>query len=556
MAKQQASIREIWMLSREYGNLAGAGGVKDVVFQLSMTLARWSGRSVHVVLPCYGFMKPEQLGFKLLADPLYPEKELQFEVDLNYPKEERREEVKVWAAKLERVNIYLLDAERFREKKNVYTYTAEEEVSFSWQKEGEGHIDYFAMNTLLQKAAIDLMVLLDAHPDVIHCHDGHTAVLPAMIAEQPGLRHYFRATGCVVTVHNAGQGYHQEISDLAFAQASTGLSLSLLRQSILDDCFDPFLAGASYAVMNTVSENYARELRETIDDHLTGWLGHTLLEKGIVLDGVTNGIDPDTFSAKDHLKVHIEASFDPLGEAALDGKNKCKVALQQQLSGNQKIPGVRQFGVLATDPDVPLVTFVGRLSAQKGVGVLTGAIKKLLADKTKADFQFLLLGTGSRHDEEGLIQLAKTEDNLGRVCILSGFDTIMANKVFAAGDFFVIPSQYEPCGLTDFMAQLFGNLPIVHSVGGLVKVVDGKSGFSYAKQSVATLCDAIERALELYATDPAAIRRMQRQAVELIHERYTWKTVSKKYLELYKKAKSNKIMEPFGSSGFHETTTK
>ena len=539
MAKQRTAIREIWMLSREYGNLAGAGGVKDVVSQLSVTLARWSGRSVHVVLPCYGFMKPEQLGFELFADPLHPEKDLQFEVDLNYPEEERREEVTVWAARLDRVNIYLIDAERFREKQNVYTYTAEEEAIFPWQKKGEGHIDYFAMNILLQKAARNLMVFLDAHPDVIHCHDGHTAVLAAMISEQPGFRHYFRSSGCVVTVHNAGQGYHQEVADLAFAQATTGLPMERIDQSLLDNSFDPFLAGAPFAVLNTVSENYARELRESDDDHLTGWLGHTLLESGVVLEGITNGIDPEMFSARDHLKTHIAAGFDPLGTGRLDGKKKCKVAVQQQLSGDQQIPGIRQSGFLDADPAVPLVTFVGRLSTQKGVAVLTGALEKLLAETSA--FQFLLLGSGNPLDEERLIALAEKKENLGRVCILCGFDTLLANKVYAAGDFFVIPSQYEPCGLTDFMAQLFGNLPIVHSVGGLVKVLDGETGFSYEKQSVVSLCEALQRALHLYATDPSAIRRMQRQAVELIHKRYTWDTVSKKYLELYKKAKKQKL---------------
>lgn len=527
------------MLSREYGDLAGAGGVKDVVSQLSMTLARWSGRSVHVVLPCYGFMNPEALGFQLLADPQFPGRTLEFEVDLNYPEEERREEVRVWEARIDKVHLYLIDAERFREKQNVYTYTAEEEENFSWQKTGEGHIDYFAMNILLQKAAIDLMVLLDARPDIIHCHDGHTAVLPAMISEQSGLRHYFRGTGCVVTVHNAGQGYHQEVADLVFAQATTGLPLSFVRRFMLDDCFDPFLAGAPYAEMNTVSENYALELRETIDDHLTGWLGHTLLERNVILDGITNGIDPDAFSAKDHLKTHIAAGFDPLGEAPLDGKLKCKVALLQYLSTAGKIENVQQSGYLTDDPALPLVTFVGRLSAQKGVAVLTGAVKKLLGER--ADFQFLLLGTGSRNDEESLIRLAERKENRGRVCILRGFDTILANKIYAAGDFFVIPSQYEPCGLTDFMAQLFGNLPIVHSVGGLVKVVDGKTGFSYSEQSIPGLSEAVERALDLYMTDPAAIRVMQRQAVKLIHERFTWDKVSKKYLQLYKRAKKNKM---------------
>jgi len=285
--------------------------------------------------------------------------------------------------------LYLLDAERFREKQNVYTYTAEEEESFSWQKTGEGHIDYFAMNILLQRGAVDLMVLLDAHPDVIHCHDGHTAVLPAMISEQSGLRHYFRDTGCVVTVHNAGQGYHQEVADLAFAQASTGLPLSFVRRCRLDDCFDPFLAGAPYALMNTVSENYARELRETIDDHLTGWLGHTLLERNIMLEGVTNGIDPEAFSAKDHLRTHIAASFDPLGTESLDGKLQCKASLLESLYYNEIIPGVRQSGYLSVEPDLPLVTFIGRLSAQKGVGVLTEALENCLLKRPIFSFCFL-----------------------------------------------------------------------------------------------------------------------------------------------------------------------
>ncbi len=530
------------MVSREYGDLAGVGGVKDVVSQLSVTLARWTGRSLHVVLPCYGFMDPKALGFSLLDDPLSPGKALSFTVDLNYPGEERREEMRVWTAKQNRVNIYLLDADRFREKKHVYTYTAEEEERFSWQKEGEGHIDYFAMNILLQKGAIDLMLILNAHPDVIHCHDGHTAVLPAMISEHSGLRHSFRSSGCVVTVHNAGLGYHQEVADLDFAKAATGLSGSLIRKFRLEDCFDPFLAGASYAVMNTVSENYARELRETIDDYLTGWLGHTLLENGVVLEGVTNGIDPESFSPTTPVKMHLAAGFDPLQDEVLAGKEVCRETLLQQLAAKEKIPGIKQTGFLHLDSGLPLVTFIGRLSAQKGVGVLTGAIKKLLADKTKPDFQFLLLGSGSKSDELALIKLAEDKVNRGRICVLRGFDTLLANKVYAAGDFFVIPSQYEPCGLTDFMAQLFANLPIVHSVGGLVKVVDGETGFSYGRQSVETLAAAIERALHLHKKEPQTIRRMQRQAVNLIHEHYTWTTVSKKYLALYEKAKDSKLL--------------
>jgi starch synthase len=538
MSKQQKTIREIWMVSREYGNIAGAGGVKDVVAGLSVTLARWTGRSVHVVLPCYGFIQPEKLGFVPMADPLQTYDQLTFETDLNYPEKERRERVAVWYTKIKKVNIYLLDAERFEEKLDVYTYSAKEERMQPWQKKGEGHFDYFAMNILLQKASLDLMMLIGARPDVIHCHDGHTAVLPAMLTELPGYRNYFRQTACVVTVHNAGKGYHQEVADLDFAAASSGLPLEFVRSSRLDDCFDPFLAGSKAAVLNTVSENYARELRETSDDLLTGWLGHTLLERNVKLEGVTNGIDPDLFSAKYPEKTGVAAAFDLLKDGKLTGKKRCKEALLQLVNSKKEIGTIRQSGYLTTDLSLPLITFVGRLSDQKGVAVLTRALASLLEKRN--DFQFLLLGSGSARDESGLIALAKKSKNAGRVTILRGYDTHLATKIYAAGDFFVIPSRYEPCGLTDFMAQLFGNLPIVHHVGGLIKVQDGKTGFSYPKQSGVALVQAMERALDIYQKDPAAIRSMQQQAVELIEKHYTWKMVSKKYLDLYKKARKMK----------------
>lgn len=551
MNGQQQSLRQIWMVSREYGKLAGAGGVKDVVSQLSGTLARWSGHSVHVVLPRYGFMDPGELGFHLLPDPLRPEQALSFEVDLNYTNKERREHVRVWIASQGRLTLYLLEAERFRDKQDVYTYTAKEEALHPWQKKGEGHVDYFAMNILLQKGVLDLMILLGCRPDVIHCHDGHTAVLPALIAEHPGLRHYFRHTGTLVTVHNAGKGYHQEVADLSFARASTGLPKRVIMKNRLDDCFDPFLAGAATAVMNTVSENYARELQETVEDSLTGWLGHTLLERGVLLEGITNGIDPDEFSPVEHEKSGIAAAFDPLGLSTLAGKEICKQAMLQLVSEDGKLEGIRRSGHLDGDLSVPLITFIGRLSEQKGVSVLIGALKKLLGKDL--DFRFLLLGTGSHYDEEQLVRLAEQKENRGKVCILRGFDPMLANKIYAAGDFFLIPSQYEPCGLTDFMAQLFANLPIVHHVGGLVKVIDGKTGFTYQDQSVAALCQAIDQALYLYSTDPGAIRKMQRQAVQLILERYTWDMVSKKYLQLYEKAKARRFRVLFSGD---ESTEK
>ena len=113
MVAHKNPVKNIWMLSREYGSLAGAGGVKDVVYQLSKSLARWSGRSVHVVLPLYGFMSVANTAFKVVGDPLLPGKKLQLAIDMNLPDEKVSESVSYYYARLEKVHLYLVDAKRF-----------------------------------------------------------------------------------------------------------------------------------------------------------------------------------------------------------------------------------------------------------------------------------------------------------------------------------------------------------------------------------------------------------------------------------------------------------
>jgi starch synthase len=533
MKKILQSAGNIWMLTREYGGLAGAGGVKDVAEQLSRALAAWSGRKVSVVLPLYGFMDPVRHGFSPLEDPQEQGKELVFEVDMNYADHERREMLTVWYAKAARVHIYLLDSPRFREKNAVYTYTvADEAENPSWQR-GEGHFDYFAMNLLLQKGTIQLLVLLREYPDIIHSHDGHTAVLPAIIAETPWLKSYFRRTGFLVTVHNAGVGYHQDVADLPYAKTMTGLPWSVILKSRLAGNFDPFIAAGHYAVINTVSENYARELQESIDDEQTGWLGHHLLDIGARLEGITNGVDPEAFDPGQGEKIGLAAAFDPRDDAQMAGKQQCRAGFVQDLAKPGSLMGVSQYGTLERNCTGPLFTFIGRLSAQKGVDILHDALVEIASRET--NFQVVILGSGTAVLEHEIIALTKRSENAGRVCFLEGYNPGIANKVYSAGDFFLVPSRYEPCGLTDFIAQLFGNLPIVHHVGGLVKVKDGQTGFSYWENSAVSLVQAMERALQAYR-DKQLIRKMQKEAVRLIDERYTWKEVKKQYLQLYKKA--------------------
>ena len=531
----QQLITSVWMFSREYGRLAGAGGVKDVVSQLSRALARWNNRKVSVVLPCYGFMKPEDLGFTKLADPLDPDRLLEFDVIMDYTDLERRERVGVWHRVQERVHIYLLEAQRFLEKSGVYTYTREEFQRESWKAQGAGHLDYFAMNILLQKGGLDLIMLLDEKPQIIHCHDGHTAVLPALIRECNGYRHYFRNSSPVVTIHNAGVGYHQEVSDLPFVRAITGLPWRVINNSLLEHSFDPFLAAAPYAAISTVSENYAQELQQTDQDYLTGWLGHRLLDSGVNIEGITNGIDTVTFNPQDYQKMGIAAGFDITDPADdLSGKQVCKKDLLADLSQAPDESDEDQFGYLAIDASQPLYTFVGRLSEQKGVDIMIEAIKLFLDDEVEAGV--ICLGSGGEELELALAAIAGAPRYLGKVCFLRTYNPQLANQIYAAGDFSMIPSRYEPCGLTDYIAQLFGNLPIVHHIGGLVKVIDGETGFAYLENNPENLCEAMHRAIGVY-DDKTRIRDMQQAAVEKIETEHTWKRVMQTYVRLYKKSR-------------------
>ena len=551
MGVQKNQVQNIWMLSREYAGIAGAGGVKDVVSQLAETLARWTGRSVYVVLPCYGFIDPAELGFIPLADPREPEEPLRCEIDMNHPDEIRKEGVVFFHKKVKRVSLFLIDSERFREKEDIYTYTAEEESRISWQKKSMGHHDYFAMNILLQKAALELMILLDAKPDIIHCHDGHTAVLPALIREISGYRSYFRSTGSLVTIHNAGIGYHQEVADLPYASSVTGLPENVIDGHLLDEKFDPFMVAGSYSLLNTVSENYARELQETDDDLLTGGLGHLLLSRNKVIEGITNGIDPALFEST-VTDDGPELSFDSgNAEDDLSGKRRSKIDLLTRVQKGIGDYGVEQYGYVEMDVKSPLFTFVGRLSEQKGVDLFIDALEILM--ETDTTFQVLFLGSGDFSLEKRLLDFTEEESSQGRICFLKGYSSELARKIYSGGDFFVIPSRYEPCGLTDFIAQLYGNIPIVHHVGGLVKVRDGYSGIAYLENSPGGIVTALKRGLELFQ-DGDKMRKIQIQAVREIEAEYTWSRVMKKYVELYKRAVRNQLSTsiPNSVTGFQE----
>ncbi len=532
---RQPSIKRVVHVSREYGALAGAGGIKDVVEGLAKASAVL-GIDTHVFLPFYRLTEEN-------AEPALKET-WSFPVPMHYPTERRFEHVTILSAELQpHLHAHLVKTDRYRwlyeevggiERRGIYQYTEQEARALGRPGlKGQGYSDFFAMNVLLVKATLGALGRMSDKPDVIHCHDGHAALLPVLAqASTEGFDPFLGFVPSVLTIHNAGIGYHQEVADIEFAASICGLPREVVHGCLFDGKFDPLYAGGLFCSrLNTVSENYAHELQHSGKDAATGWLGHALASQGVELVGITNGVDVEKYDPKNAVPG-LPAAFDPRS-GDLSGKEICKKITLGTVAGKDLPLNVRAEGACPYHPDVPLVTFIGRLEKQKGVEVLADALEDLFA--ADEDVLFLALGTGAPDAEARFRHLA--DRFRGRVCIALGYNPALADQIYAAGDFLLIPSQYEPCGLTDFYAQLLGNIPLVHRVGGLVKTVDGRFGLSYVGGK-AELLECLRRALAMYREkEKATMRRIQADAASNVHKNFTWaKVLEKKYLPLYNEA--------------------
>ncbi len=505
-------VRSVLHVSREFAGIAEAGGVKDAVSGLAYALAG-QGIQTSVALPLYGFIKGSL--------PIGP---AAFRFEIPVPDQEagnavRGEPVRVHVLEKNGIRIFLIDSMRFSDKADVYTYTAADEKKNGHKKRGTGHWDFHQMNLILQKAALETALISGEIPDVFHCHDGHSAFLPAIMREDGRISRAFAKTGAVVTIHNAGKGYHQEIWDLPFAGLVTGLSRAVLQKGRIGRTVDPLLLAASYARMATVSEQYARELLAEKDEEVSGGLGRSFRERNLALAGITNGVDPVPFDPRAADSIGLPFSFDP-ETGDWEGKAGCKKALRGELAMD------------AGGEEKPLFGFIGRLTRQKGIDVLLGAAASVLEAGLAVDF--VVLGQGEARDESLFQALAARRFSRGSFRFIARYDFGLSKRIYAATDFLLIPSEFEPCGLTDFHAQLMGSIPVVHRVGGLVKVRDSETGFSYDEQAPSALEGVIRRCMGLYSAEPQGLERIRRRAFTEIFDRHTWSIVAREgYMPLY-----------------------
>ncbi len=350
---------------------------------------------------------------------------------------------------------------------------------------------------------------LEWQPDVVHCNDWQTGLVPALLSLRP------QRPATVFTVHNLA--YHGYFPPEVFHRLALPHSLWGMDGLEFYGSLSFIKGGLHYADMiNTVSPTYAKEI-------LTKYFGYGL--EGLLehrtdrLVGILNGVDYKEWNPADdkHLKHHFNAKN-------LEGKAKNKRALQSQ------------FG-LPKKSDTPLFGLVGRLVEQKGIDLVLEIIPHLV----KNDAQLVLLGTGEKAFELALNKAAKSYPK--HVGVHIGYSEAMAHQIEAGADIFLMPSRFEPCGLNQIYSLRYGTVPIVRRTGGLADtVVDadeanpGKNcatGFQFEHADSNDLWRAAQRAISLYRDQPKLWRKMMLCGMK---QDFSWKQSARHYLELYEQA--------------------
>lgn len=360
-------------------------------------------------------------------------------------------------------------------------------------------------------AIIEMLEVIDWIPDIIHCNDWHTAMVPVLLVDRYHWRERLRNIRKVLTIHNLRfQGiYTKEILGNVLG---TGFNTYTHDGVRYWDNVNFLKGGINFSDrVTTVSPTYAYEI--TTSEFGEG-LEDVLQYNRWKLRGITNGIDYDLNNPEtDALIPHHFNRED------LTGKTLNKQALQERVGLPQR-------------PDVPLIGIVSRLTDQKGFQLVEEKMEALL----QSDVQVVLLGTGEERFEHSFRYFeAKYPD---KIKSLITFDIALAQLIYAGSDLFLMPSAFEPCGLSQMMAMRYGTLPIVHETGGLRDTVQPYNcftgegtGFSFYQFDGGTLLHTIYQALDVYYNHQEAWQQLVKQAMS---RDFSWTVPTQEYLALYR----------------------
>jgi starch synthase len=482
---------KIVFASSEVAPFAKTGGLADVSGSLPAALASL-GHQVVIVMPLYRSVMegPYELN--------------SIEAALEVPYRGRVLKDKVFYSELEpNLSVYFVRKNEFFDRSMLYS-----------TPEGD-YFDNADRFIYFSRGVLNLAKLIGFKPDIIHCNDWQTSLVPSYLKSLYMYDPFFKGVRTILTIHNlAYQGVfpseYMAVSGLPSEFYSINGFEYYGRMN--------FLKGGIVFVdiITTVSEKYSLEIQTPEFAH---GLEGILKERSSDVHGVLNGVDyrewnPETDS-------HIIANFN---EKNLSGKERCKKDLIKafKLKGPEK---------------APLIGIVSRLAAQKGFDILAEAVDKLM----ELGFHIVLLGTGDAVYEKQFAEIGKKHK--GRFGVKIAFDNALAHKIEAGADMFLMPSRYEPCGLNQMYSLKYGTIPVVRATGGLddtIKEFDIKTGkgngFKFVEYSSGALVTAMKKALEVYRNREFWIKLVKNG----MSEDFSWEKSARTYENIYQRALARK----------------
>ncbi|XP_031388344.1 probable starch synthase 4, chloroplastic/amyloplastic isoform X2 [Punica granatum] len=483
-------------IAAEMAPVAKVGGLGDVVTGLSKALQK-KGHLVEIILPKYDCMQ---------YDRVRDLRALDFEVESYF--EGRLFKNKIWIGTIEGLPVYFIEPLH--------------PDKFFWRGQFYGEHDDFKRFSFFSRAALELLLQAGKKPDIIHCHDWQTAFVAPLYWDLYAPKGLNSARICF-TCHN----FEYQGTAPASEMASCGLDVQQLNRpdrmqdNSSHERVNPIKGAVVFSnIVTTVSPTYAQEVRTA-----EGGRGlHTTLNlhsKKFI--GILNGIDTDAWNpaSDSFLEVQYSAT-DVLGKA------ENKSALR------------RQLGLSRANPRQPLVSCITRLVPQKGVHLIRHAMYRTM----ELGGQFILLGSSPilhiQREFEGIVSQFQNHDH---VRLILKYDESLSHRIYAASDMFIIPSIFEPCGLTQMIAMRYGSIPIARKTGGLndsVFDVDDdtvplqfRNGFTFLNADEQGLSSAFERAFNHYNNSAETWQQLVQKVMNLD---FSWDSSASQYEELYSKS--------------------
>lgn len=463
-------------LSAECYPVAKVGGLGDVVGALPRYLCE-AGINASVVMPYYNRKFVQQNIFDLIfkSTGILGNKTFEYSI-----LKERNRKLGF--------DLYLIYIPEILDRKEIYCYPDE--------------IEQFIC---FQLSFIDWISKSQVKPDIIHCHDHHSGLVPFLISHSIPYKS-LASIPTICTIHNGQyQGW------FGWDKISYLPDFDLSKAGLLDwsNCINSLAASVKCCwKFTTVSPSYLNEL--SYNSNGLEKLFQMEKNKGL---GIINGIDTDVWNPEKDLMIRKNYSQ----ETVDSGKKENKILL------------CKEFGLSI---DKPLIAFIGRLVGEKGADLLPGFISSCI-DKYDGSLNILILGSGDPVTEKSLSELSKKyKKNYG---VYIGYDEELSHRIYAGADFLIMPSRVEPCGLNQLYAMRYGTVPVVHKTGGLKDTVIDLSekdgyGLNFEVLDTESINDTVGRALNLYK-DTEKLKKIRKKIMALD---FSWDRSAGEYIELYK----------------------